>query len=137
MRELRIVAHERVVQNRITPACAGITEGSFMTGDLEKDHPRVCGNYPSYIASLFFVFGSPPRVRELLSYVFTMFIVYRITPACAGITFIAISLGMPWLGSPPRVRELLALMNFAHCIIRITPACAGITRSTNQHPCGS
>ena len=51
----------------ITPACAGITtlKKPSLTG--LRDHPRVCGNYPTPRRRGLTPRGSPPRVRELLT----------------------------------------------------------------------
>ena len=55
---------ERLCEFRITPACAGKTNGGFVSVDQDKDHPRMCGkdvtNYHWFKKSS----GSPPHVRE-------------------------------------------------------------------------
>ena len=70
----------------ITPACAGITSMKSLSKASISDHPRVCGNYIACIFLCNFIRGSPPRVRELLTFAIVIINVVRITPACAGIT---------------------------------------------------
>ena len=97
--------------------------------------------------------GSPPRVREPQRVVVERDMQLRITPACAGTTFLckdciqfmedhprvcgnhllisSQACGTP--GSPPRVREP---QNEAYAVqqaIRITPACAGTTVLVKGH----
>ena len=71
---------------RITPACAGITEVIHNYAIICEDHPRVCGNYfyTGTVDNLWI--GSPPRVRELHITGNSRKLSTRITPACAGIT---------------------------------------------------
>ena len=91
---------------RITPACAGTTTYIPPFPKRDRDHPRVCGDYPVSAAILLYTPG--------------------ITPACAGTTIHSIHnvnrfedhprvcgdysaariSGRPVLGSPPRVRGL-------------------------------
>ena len=71
---------------RITPACAGITQGGRLGELSARDHPRVCGNYALAVRSPRSLLGSPPRVRELLKLRPIAKTAIRITPACAGIT---------------------------------------------------
>ena len=87
VRELPVVTGYRPFGNRITPACAGITDKSFRSYAVSQDHPRVCGNYGRGIAFRQLRQGSPPRVRELLDSKSENTGAIRITPACAGITY--------------------------------------------------
>ena len=126
MRELLKACAFFRTKNRITPACAGITDnGDFDLSDI-GDHPRVCGNYACIFLCNFMRLGSPPRVRELLPGEGDPGDGRGITPACAGITSFPVSafsfsLDHPRVcgnymaafsmmenasGSPPRVREL-------------------------------
>ena len=109
--------------------------------------------------------GSPPRVRGKPGYLWKVLGLKRITPACAGKTFLSLhpqrhrwdhprvcgENGKPgrsqrtsW-GSPPRVRGKQESGKTRSRVTRITPACAGKTKcrrhlriSTEDHPrvCG-
>ena len=52
-----------IVNNRITPACAGSSRGPYAVLDSGKDHPRVCGEQLYFPAFVCTSAGSPPRVR--------------------------------------------------------------------------
>ena len=109
----------------ITPACAGTTV-NLTTGSTDfEDHPRVCGNHQNIDNSTFYEQGSPPRVREPPRTQQGIFLLCRITPACAGTTSHIHHQNTHWgdhprvcgnhctpmttikvyQGSPPRVRE--------------------------------
>ena len=115
-------AHRR--RGGITPACAGNSRRTPCASPPRWDHPRVCGEQ-TLITQLFKgVGGSPPRVRGTDSQSLAGYGYGRITPACAGNSFMAYSTAMLtqdhprvcgeqvsfaacWhsrLGSPPRVR---------------------------------
>ena len=72
------------IYSGITPACAGKRPACPAESALVEDHPRVCGE--KLRLSLFFAssLGSPPRVRGKASLKISFFMVARITPACAG-----------------------------------------------------
>ena len=109
----------------ITPACAGRTITADTNTPQSKDHPRVCGKNSSLTFFLFWIEGSPPRVREEQHSVKKIKSMSRITPACAGRTpyrnrrpactrdhprvcgknFLNGGNLRLYLGSPPRVRE--------------------------------
>ena len=76
----------------ITPACAGKTSTPGNNPKVQRDHPRVCGKNTILLGIVKRLTGSPPRVREKLSFSLSLSYMYRITPACAGKT----SSG-PWL----------------------------------------
>ena len=147
VRELLFILLFNLLDNRITPACAGITLCNDRNTKSSRDHPRVCGNYRGLQADRGPGQGSPPRVRELPVLAYPDMPEIGITPACAGITE---SEGCKRLlkqdhprvcgnyrnnlpgrstraGSPPRVRELLLQKRGEVALPRITPACAGIT----------
>ena len=108
----------------------------------------MCGNDASPGAVSSTPPGSPPLVRERLHSYRNNFVLLRITPACAGTTYIALAVSFviwdhPRLcgndqrhtrdrhlaaGSPPLVRERLSLADAGISFDRITPACAGTTR---------
>ena len=69
---------------RITPAYAGKSESIDIQGEIERDHPRVCGEKFFAHSFQFCLAGSPPRMRgkETLFPALTPF--FRITPAYAG-----------------------------------------------------
>ena len=130
---------------RITPACAGNSILSRFPVCRCKDHPRVCGEQNEILNFLWFVLGSPPRVRG------TGFPPgippgpYRITPACAGNSTFSdygedIDKDHPrvcgeqvnvrisrqrGIGSPPRVRGTVPELLLPLPCRGITPACAG------------
>ena len=151
---------------RITPACAGTTWPDDRQHGKAQDHPRVCGNHRFPPARARRTRGSPPRVREPLSYLLRPYHKAGITPACAGTT--SQRRYRDWgqrdhprvcgnhssirptssttIGSPPRVREPLSIIRLTLPQQRITPACAGTTRqgrprqrSRGDHPrvCGN
>ena len=156
MRELQGARRSLARRIGITPACAGITRPFYPGGDYERDHPRVCGNYNFTRSQAADLWGSPPRVRELLKATIKKQKTKGITPACAGITRGAPSTyshpedhprvcGNYVLdkdcrycpgGSPPRVRELRRQYPRSRHATGITPACAGITRVKRRGTCG-
>ena len=141
-----------IINNRITPACAGSTLFHLYGIPSFQDHPRMCGKYYFLLFIHCLSLGSPPHVREVLSKINKSPPKCRITPACAGSTFDFrfyanvnkdhprmcgkyIILSRKWkrsLGSPPHVREVhyLKIVNFNYD--RITPACAGSTDENSQ-----
>ena len=132
---------------RITPACAGKTPLKRLHPSQAEDHPRVCGENRGTRHWGCPVKGSPPRVRGKRHLLNIPRHFYRITPACAGKTFVAPfhsrtaedhprvcgenaldARACPQcVGSPPRVRgkrPAIEDYRFSH---GITPACAGKT----------
>ena len=111
----------------ITPAYAGTTESDFLIIDLQRDHPRLRGNYVLWKILDKLLKGSPPLTRELRAKHADIFSVLGITPAYAGTTNVFLArdffnrdhprlrgnymisllcrLALP--GSPPLTRELL------------------------------
>ena len=86
VRVLRDLDYLKEIEDRITPACAGITYPISCQKNMVKDHPRVCGYYDGYSPYEEYMGGSPPRVRVLLGSSKPVITLARITPACAGIT---------------------------------------------------
>ena len=74
--------------SRITPACAGNSPAPFPTRPTSGDHPRVCGEQLGAIWKNSYNWGSPPRVRGTVMYAPPHLAMDRITPACAGNSFI-------------------------------------------------
>ena len=147
MREPPLAKKAFADAHRITPACAGTTNGPVCRKRSDEDHPRVCGNHLACVMKRLIQGGSPPRVREPRNYPDQIVIRGRITPACAGTTTSLFGIIRPArdhprvcgnhcrfspyaphiLGSPPRVREPLRRAGQAAHEARITPACAGTT----------
>ena len=134
---------------RITPACAGKTASISGKSSGMTDHPRVCGENKEWKVTYYRAEGSPPRVRGKLHFPASAFLPTRITPACAGKTFLIHRSGIqssdhprvcgenllssPTViraaGSPPRVRGKQPPKPQRVDAERITPACAGKTRT--------
>ena len=132
---------------RLTPACAGSTRFSIGSGCCATTHPRVCGEHPHVHALVIPPDDSPPRVRGALVHAVLRRERPRLTPACAGSTFLlssgqgfhpthprvcgehASTSGLWAWGydSPPRVRGAHYLASLIRCKHRLTPACAGST----------
>jgi len=72
--------------SRITPACAGNTEGPLRRHVMTQDHPRVRGEHAHSAPALWSARGSPPRARGTHGSRRTALTRIRITPACAGNT---------------------------------------------------
>ena len=131
----------------ITPACAGKTMVQVQLVALPRDHTRVCGKNVTIAALEISCVGSPPRVREKHRQTANLLVLFGITPACAGKTYLyrLLSLGCQDhtrvcgknnigmtdkdldTGSPPRVREKQPSLKSTTVLFRITPACAGKT----------
>ena len=116
----------------ITPACAGNTSNDIHFIFINRDHPRVCGEYISNLLSDSGSLGSPPRVRGIHEKKRKLMDEVRITPACAGNTACCQRSLAQWgdhprvcgeytinllsvkklIGSPPRVRGIPAESDF-------------------------
>ena len=140
----------------ITPACAGNSSGPMWWAISAWDHPRVCGEQQADFRRHAGVHGSPPRVRGTDICSADHRLNKRITPACAGNSFMAYSSamltqdhprvcgeqnplwerGMKWAGSPPRVRGTGSREFGSASAHRITPACAGNSRVKEPCECG-
>ena len=132
---------------RITPARAGKTSSTILSGHIQQDHPRSCGKDMGFPSDPRTLPGSPPLVRERRSVATVCRQSWGITPARAGKTKLQRrpihpiedhprSCGKdPYLrvhqtflpGSPPLVRERLAYNEVSSVGSRITPARAGKT----------
>ena len=99
---------------RITPACAGNSKHGCLPQLRGRDHPRVCGEQSKAAFSAARIWGSPPRVRGTAPRNGAKHLTARITPACAGNSYIT---------------------NRIRTAIRITPACAG--NSSVSPPCAA
>ena len=130
---------------RITPACAGRSDGAIHFHGLCKDHPRVRGEKNSGRSPLLSTRGSPPRARGEAPTRRSRITAGWITPACAGRRLRArriwafledhprvrgekgpkMSMSPSWAGSPPRARGEVARLQHDRIDEGITPACAG------------
>ena len=88
MREPLLFNASLTCSSRITPAYAGTTCLALDICSVNQDHPRVCGNHGDLSERQERIAGSPPRMREPLSFILGLFIYGRITPAYAGTTMI-------------------------------------------------
>ena len=86
MRGKLIVISAAKFMFRITPADAGKTGFTEVTGDDAKDHPRGCGENHNCDISAFRRIGSPPRMRGKHHVNAPPSSDNRITPADAGKT---------------------------------------------------
>ena len=134
-------------RHRITPACAGSTKTERRTNNMDKDHPRLRGEYIPCFQQRLNQPGSPPLARGVQDTLYTARYGYRITPACAGSTITIICLhfvhkdhprlrgeylasalsSSTLIGSPPLARGVHHNSQNVVNRLRITPACAGST----------
>ena len=132
-------------RNGITPACAGNSATAGKIPDIYTDHPRVCGEQKIQPVLLALQIGSPPRVRGTGSFLAVRQGCHRITPACAGNSYLRCAANdtiadhprvcgeqffsnafcTATAGSPPRVRGTGITTACISGCLRITPACAG------------
>ena len=70
----------------ITPACAGNTQSGLLSGNGNRDHPRLRGEYCLCHFRVPPVSGSPPLARGILFWFPFEALELGITPACAGNT---------------------------------------------------
>lgn len=68
----------------ITPACAGKRHCKRFSQLVYWDHPRMCGEKKSFANSIEMELGSPPHVRGKGGFRPSSYLLFRITPACAG-----------------------------------------------------
>ena len=135
----------RDVCRGITPACAGNRDQARRAKDLNRDHPRVCGEQSGSVFHAFRSLGSPPRVRGTDLVSIPPYEIKGITPACAGNRAATarraerskdhprvcgeqaciLYANVCFLGSPPRVRGTGRAVCEAVQRMGITPACAG------------
>ena len=131
----------------ITPACAGNTDLRERISTVYKDHPRLRGEYVSTRPCQTVDRGSPPLARGILLSTAAFYDYYRITPACAGNTYLfnysaiipedhprlrgeyadKFFKDLSTLGSPPLARGIRSNTKQNGDTSGITPACAGNT----------
>ena len=73
----------------ITPACAGKRTHGLSVLPRAQDHPRMCGEKKRIALSELPDEGSPPHVRGKGGFRPSSYLLFRITPACAGKSNIA------------------------------------------------
>ena len=73
-------------RRRFIPACAGNTQGPWLSRDQRSVHPRVCGEHIARAAAAFNKAGSSPRVRGTPTVCTPPVHHDRFIPACAGNT---------------------------------------------------
>ena len=130
---------------RITPACAGKSKALQLMKLRLGDHPRMCGEKKKKFNIGNGLCGSPPHVRGKEELIDRVNISIRITPACAGKSFVqhvfqraerdhprmcgekyALACrSYLYQGSPPHVRGKAHLPYLNETCRGITPACAG------------
>ena len=131
----------------ITPACAGNTIINRCSCDIDRDHPRLRGEYIREKRCVKCQLGSPPLARGIHTSTLYVIVGLRITPACAGNTLFYYNQphitedhprlrgeyepdwkrSMPIWGSPPLARGIHKSSAFRPTLNGITPACAGNT----------
>ena len=87
-------------RHRITPACAGNRLTYIGRLTAPKDHPRVCGEQCMVGRGAGKDGGSPPRVRGTGFFFFLPNPKIRITPACAGNSFLRSAKGVTFRDHP-------------------------------------
>ena len=147
MRETHLPIPIYVTNHEITPARAGTTLKPGTQCHGSQDHPRLRGNHQCPLLHWLFLPGSPPLAREPRRSDSRRLRGRRITPACAGTTWIhkrgiaadkdhPRSRGnhtqppAPRLypqGSPPLAREPRCVEGLIYRYLGITPARAGTT----------
>ena len=142
----RVGGHE-ARGHRVSPACAGNTQGSAREPSKGSGQPRVRGEHISTVRSSSSLDGSAPRARGTQIEDEARPSIERVSPACAGNTTrrlisSACSPGQPRvrgehsdalrrvsrvIGSAPRARGTLQRCRQNQEVGRVSPACAGNT----------
>ena len=116
-----------IASHGITPACARKTQGQTPSKNGDKDHPRMCGENPTYQQPDVHRLGSPPHVRGKPMIRCLQPQKTGITPACAGKTFTYCSRDAYCRDHPRMCGENIDFNSSREFLIWITPACAGKT----------
>ena len=150
VRGKRVAPPQHRPQPRLTPACAGKTQGAVGAEGQGEAHPRVCGENSINLLTQARNHGSPPRVRGKRYSSRLLRLGRWLTPACAGKTPATSSQNQrawahprvcgenltdvgAWTrveGSPPRVRGKRPPAHTPREPGGLTPACAGKTATT-------
>ncbi len=91
---------QNAYSGRITPACAGRSATISSMHSKAPDHPRVCGEKRANAFKKTFRIGSPPRVRGEALRAPALPVNLRITPACAGRSFLLSTLFLHFTDHP-------------------------------------
>ena len=135
--------------DRITPAYAGKRLRSTDFSDVDKDHPRLCGEKIFLCFVIMALIGSPPPMRGKDQAFQPLYMQHRITPAYAGKRPQNANARVRYedhprlcgekirekrqrvdrVGSPPPMRGKDFLLPRRAGLVRITPAYAGKSSS--------
>ena len=132
VRGTRRCRESRRCPQRITPACAGNTNGIGRHKAPTQDHPRMCGEHSLRMIAIHVFMGSPPHVRGTRLSREDKQVVDRITPACAGNTLTLTACRCLIKDHPRMCGEHYSSMRLPTSLSGITPACAGNTRYQPQ-----
>ena len=91
-------------QNGITPAYAGKRVAAQIFRNLNRDHPRVCGEKILAILCFSWLLGSPPRMRGKDSAYNGLQVIRKDHPRVCGEKDLKNAITGSNLGSPPRMR---------------------------------
>ena len=165
VRGTRRAGHERDVQRRFIPACAGNAPRWSAYPARPSVHPRMCGERVADAGHPVYPVGSSPHVRGTHHEFLFRYLWVRFIPACAGNASAAcasmrtdtvhprmcgerltiLQLKLDYLGSSPHVRGTHSQRCPRPSLRRFIPACAGnagtytVTMSADKvHPrmCG-
>ena len=126
-RERQLLVEQRLLQSRITPACAGKTAPLRKIFFDFRDHPRLRGKDDANREYSNTAIGSPPLARERRVRAVQRAGDDGITPACAGKTAI-FTFSISSSRDHPRLRGKDRYgQTWVQPAYRITPACAGKT----------
>ena len=136
-----------VPRQRVSPACAGNTWIVPVVLPVLTGQPRVRGEHSNGSIDATLLNGSAPRARGTLLTLYVNVLNQRVSPACAGNTFLCLSklidaTGQPRVrgehrrarrlanvagGSAPRARGTHPAPQNGWTCLRVSPACAGNT----------
>ena len=111
----------------IIPACAGSTSSTQSRAQPPRDHPRMCGEHPSYMSRGRYEVGSSPHVRGARHRLLLMRYRPRDHPRMCGEHLANGLIGVMVRGSSPHVRGALLRSQLCLSVRGIIPACAGST----------
>ena len=111
---------------RIIPACAGNTSKGKKQCYIQRDHPRLCGEYFNRAFQNVNVQGSSPLVRGIHGYIPDDVRSVRIIPACAGNTDFKFYVTKPMRDHPRLCGEYCKLLLQALKKLGSSPLVRGI-----------
>ena len=121
----------------IIPACAGNTRMVAEWDNVERDHPRVCGEHEWDSPAARDAWGSSPRVRGTLMVGYLTGTDSGIIPACAGNTATPLAVRSLSRDHPRVCGEHKHGVKRGHLTTWIIPACAGNTIGIVKNYSGS